>query len=309
MTNTDEYAKNMAEQQSSRFLPYDWGQLIALSGLTITELAERANISRPTVYNIKNGKTIPDTKTLTTIANVLTEALGQKVDVSFLIAIQSQQKIEMPAEEAHSLAPRKPGGKSHGHEQEKAKFKHLIEKALQLSEILHISMKDIAEFLIHLRKYFLFRFVRNRDYSTFICDVTYPDDSIVYPNQIFTKKWSIQNSGIVPWEGRKLVCIDEEAIVCNRSSEGTQNELRPDRFYHAAIYNVLKPTKREVLIPDTLPGEPVTIEVEFQAPPLPCTAISYWKMYKDDGSLALKNQTGLYCRVKVIQLQVHTIKL
>jgi DNA-binding XRE family transcriptional regulator len=50
------------------------------------------------------------------------------------------------------------------------------------------------------------------DNSAFIADVTFPDGSLVLPNQTFTKTWEIQNVGKVAWKNRYLQCVDEEIM-------------------------------------------------------------------------------------------------
>lgn len=243
-----------------------------IKGLTIVSLAQISGVSRQTIYGTMNGTTKPDTKTIIKLAKAL------NVDTSALLSlIQSQNTMQ------RDIKPN-----------EKIKYKEFVEKALEIAVTMSVTAKDILELLIYLRKSWLCRYRKHKttDYSSFICDVNYPDDSIVYVNQLFTKRWAIQNSGISQWIGRKLVCIDKKQETLYDRKDG----------YALAENNRLVPLQREVPIPNTLPGEPVIITAQFKAPPLPCTTFSYWKMYDKDGNQCLSDQIGLYCRVIVVDI-------
>lgn len=264
--------ENIVNESLIKSRDYFYKNAMDVMGLTIVSLAKISGVSRQTLYNILKGETNPDIDTLIKIAHAL------NVDISILILLHnSQQEIQ----------------KSIGY-QEKTRQRNLIEKILEIAATMNMTAKDIMESLIYLRKSWLFRYRKHEttDYSSFICDVNYPDDSIVYTSQIFTKKWAIQNSGPDKWVGRNLICIDKKPETSFDRKDG----------YALAENNRLVPLQREVPIPDTLPGEPVVIAAQFQAPLLPCTAFSYWKMYDKDGNQCLPDQIGVWCRVIVINM-------
>ena len=97
------------------------------------------------------------------------------------------------------------------------------------------------------------------DQSTFIADVTVPDGSVVPPNFIFEKSWLIQNSGTVPWIGRRLA-----------------------RDGSAGGYGIPH-SPAWVDIADTMPGEEVEIVVPVRSQPLEGTSHARWKMIDADG--------------------------
>lgn len=112
------------------------------------------------------------------------------------------------------------------------------------------------------------------DDSRFVADVTVPDNSIVGVGQRFTKSWRIRNAGVMTWRGRYI----EEV---NPSSPG------------------LTPGVNRVAIPETQPGEQLTITVRFVAPNSPGSFVSYWKMHEADGTRCFREKEGLSCRVQV----------
>lgn len=267
-----QYKKKIVDESLKRTRSDFFDSAMEIKGLTITSLAEISGISRQTIYSTISGERNPDTETLVKIAHVL------DVDVSALISlIWSQNTIQRDISS-----------------QEKTKYKEFVEKALEVAATMSVTAKDIMEFLIYLRKSWLFRYRKHEttDYSSFICDINYPDDCIVYTNQVFSKKWAIQNSGSNQWIGRKLVCVDKKPESYYDKTDG----------YALAENNRLVPLQREVLIPNASPGEPVIITAQFRAPPLPCTAFSYWKMYDEDDNQCLPGQIGIYCRVIVVSM-------
>jgi len=110
------------------------------------------------------------------------------------------------------------------------------------------------------------------------------------PNQVFTKTWAIQNVGKVAWENRFLQCWDDEIVVYSRTGEKLE------------LANNLVPSTSRVSVPFTAPGDVVHICVEFTAPKLPATVLSYWKSVFADGSLCFPKATGLWCKVRVTSM-------
>lgn len=64
----------------------------------------------------------------------------------------------------------------------------------------------------------------------------------------------------------------------------------------------LNPETRSLPIPDTAPGGTVQLSVTLRAPPLPCTAISVWKVADADGELCFPETAGLWARVRVVAI-------
>jgi len=102
------------------------------------------------------------------------------------------------------------------------------------------------------------------DASTFLDD-TVPHGTLMSPGEYFIKQWRIRNSGTVPWVGRRLE---------------RQGPLTGPGLITSARY---------VEIPDTKPGERVTITAELRAPSYDCTSIAYFKMVsiEEDGTAVL----------------------
>ena len=128
-----------------------------------------------------------------------------------------------------------------------------------------------------------------KDASRFIRDITFADGTMVNTNQRFTKIWEIANVGERPWLGRKLVCQDQNSLLYRKVD---------DTF--VAINYSLIPEKTELLIPDTIPGQSVTLEVSFIAPDSPAWVVSYWKIIDSDGELCFPELEGLRCCVSVM---------
>ncbi len=128
------------------------------------------------------------------------------------------------------------------------------------------------------------------DKSIFLADVTVPDGMLVLAGSRFTKVWEVQNVGTVAWEDRVLRCMDEEIVVTSHQGE----TLR--------ITEALRPTRRRIDVPRTAPGDIVRLEVEFRAPTIPGTCVSYWKTFFQDGRPCFPHSVGLSCRVRVMTL-------
>jgi transcriptional regulator with XRE-family HTH domain len=128
------------------------------------------------------------------------------------------------------------------------------------------------------------------DASVFVADVTIPDGTLVMPGAMFTKIWSVQNIGSVAWEGRRLACADEAVQRHTLAGEPLPAGQR------------LRPLAPVIEVPTTPPGAVVQLAVEFQAPRVPGSYVSYWKSQHPDGSLCFPQSTGLSCAVQVVSL-------
>ena len=133
------------------------------------------------------------------------------------------------------------------------------------------------------------------DRSAFVNE-TIPDGTLVLYGQRFSKTWELQNAGRVPWEGRYLQCVDDEIVVYTLSGE----RLR--------ISENLKPDVQRIPVPLTPPGEVVKLTVEFTAPSMPGTFISYWKSVFEDGSSCFPKAQGLSVKVRVSTLATAAVE-
>lgn len=134
------------------------------------------------------------------------------------------------------------------------------------------------------------------DKSIFLSDVTIPDGTVVMAGSRFTKTWEVQNIGTVAWEGRELRCMDEEVLITTRQGE----ELR--------VSERLTPATTRIPVPVTPAGGIVQMSVDFTAPSLPCTCVSYWKSFFADGTPCFPESVGLTCRVRVLSMRSASIE-
>jgi transcriptional regulator with XRE-family HTH domain len=131
------------------------------------------------------------------------------------------------------------------------------------------------------------------DHASFVRDVTYADNDTVSAGQEFVKTWAVQNTGTVVWRGRRYRCEDDDLVLARRSADGS---LTP------VLDANLVALEREIACPDAQPNQIVQVSVRFRAPPLPCTAISSWRMYDGVGQLCFPSFSGLWCKVRVMRL-------
>ncbi|HJV72466.1 NBR1-Ig-like domain-containing protein [Ideonella sp.] len=131
------------------------------------------------------------------------------------------------------------------------------------------------------------------DHASFVRDVTYPDGEVVSAGQEFVKTWEVQNTGSITWEGRSYRCEDAHLVLARRENDGS---LTP------VLDANLIPDRWDIPCPPTPPEAIIQVSVTFRAPPLPCTALSLWKMYDADGRLSFPQFSGLWCKVQVLRL-------
>jgi len=113
------------------------------------------------------------------------------------------------------------------------------------------------------------------DDSRFVADVTIPDGTTVRAGQEFVKTWEIQNTGLVPWQGRFM---QRQGVM---SGQG------------------LCTSASRVPVPATMPGQDAMITVTFTAPSLPGSCRVDWKMTDRDGRLFFPYLGGLYVTVNI----------
>lgn len=104
------------------------------------------------------------------------------------------------------------------------------------------------------------RYPLDGDEARFVSE-TPPDGSSVPCGATFTKTWTIRNSGSVPWHGRRLRRIGPTIGPWTLSSP------------------------RFTPIPDTEPGETVSISVQVHTPHMETAAVAQWKMVDEDDLL------------------------
>jgi transcriptional regulator with XRE-family HTH domain len=104
------------------------------------------------------------------------------------------------------------------------------------------------------------RYPLDGDRATFIAEEP-PDGSMIPCGVRFTKRWTIRNSGTVRWRGRRLRRIGPTLGPWTLGSE------------------------RHTPLPDTDPGETVTISVEIGTPHMETAAVAQWKVVDIDDLL------------------------
>jgi hypothetical protein len=129
------------------------------------------------------------------------------------------------------------------------------------------------------------------DRAGFVKDVNFPDGSIIVPGMKFTKIWRVQNLGNEVWEGRKLVCWDEQVTV---TSKKTGEVLR--------VSEGLVPDVQEIPIPRIVPGQVFDVQVNFTAPMTTGTVVSYWLGTHADGTPCFPEDAGVWVRLHVTSL-------
>jgi transcriptional regulator with XRE-family HTH domain len=104
-----------------------------------------------------------------------------------------------------------------------------------------------------------------------------PVGTLMSPGKVFEETWRVENSGSVPWRGRRL-----------ERQGPTQGPglITSERF---------------VAVPDTGPGETAAITATLKAPTYDCTSIAYFKQVDDAGQLCFPDnyQLGLDVLVMV----------
>lgn len=121
---------------------------------------------------------------------------------------------------------------------------------------------------------------------------TTPEPSLVAPGETFTQTWTLQNAGTVAWRMRSLVRLDEALVIARRV--GSQLEAVLDAHLRCPV--------DRVPIPDTPPGQPVTLRLDFTAPDRGGTFASVWHMRDAQGLASFPQDFLLQTLVTVVQL-------
>lgn len=164
-----------------------------------------------------------------------------------------------------------------------------VELAVHPMQLFHLVFEDFR-----LQPKFERQHRERGDRSIFLADVTIPDGTVVAPCARFTKTWEVQNVGTTPWEGRVLRCMDEDLSVSRRSVSGEDGHVR--------VTDRLRPSAHTIPVPYTEPCGVARMSVDFEAPRLPGTCLSYWKSFFADGTLCFPESVGLTCKVRVLSM-------
>lgn len=133
--------------------------------------------------------------------------------------------------------------------------------------------------------------LNNVDVLAFVEDVTIPDYSVMMAGEKFVKTWAVQNAGQVNWVGRRLIRVDQNMVVAERSSNGNLTPL---------LDAYLDSLGREVEIPNTPPGHLAELSVSFMAPKANCSVASIWQFVDSDNQLIYRSNCFLQCIVTVL---------
>lgn len=116
--------------------------------------------------------------------------------------------------------------------------------------------------------------------------------SLIAPGETFTQTWTLQNAGSVTWRARSLARLDEELVIARRV--GTQ--LEP--VAHAHLYCPATSTP----LPDTPPGQSVTLSLDFTAPHRCGTLATVWHLRDEHGQASFPREFFLQTVVTVVDL-------
>jgi hypothetical protein len=122
--------------------------------------------------------------------------------------------------------------------------------------------------------------------GSFVTDVTYPDNTIVAPNQAIAKTWRIKNIGSCSWNSSYLLIFDHQDGIGVNSG-------------------YTQPLTGGVVIP----GQEVDLTVNLTAPSTPGTYTGYWRMRDPGGVLFGITPTGGTFLVKIKVVASNSITL
>lgn len=168
-----------------------------------------------------------------------------------------------------------------------------IKTLMRLSAALNLHPSSLMEQMVSSRglsSYQTHGAIAPGDGTSFIGDLTYPDNSVVLRGERFTKIWRSRNTGRIPWENRFMKCFDDEIKLISTSSRITVKNASRGIVPHSYL----------IELPTIKVGEYIDIEVHFLAPDYPCKAVSYWKMVDAEGNVSFPESEGLTCLVQVI---------
>jgi hypothetical protein len=120
----------------------------------------------------------------------------------------------------------------------------------------------------------------------FVSDVTYPDNTLVAPNQTFPKTWRIRNVGSCSWNSSYLLVFDH--------GDGMGVTAGYTQSLTAGVVN---------------PGQMVDLTVNMTAPATPGTYTSYWRLRDPGGVLFGITPAGGTFLVKIKVVAITSVTL
>jgi hypothetical protein len=114
------------------------------------------------------------------------------------------------------------------------------------------------------------------DNLLFLQDITYPDGTVVWQNERFTKTWNFENNGTTTWDSSySLVYWDSDPKDQEMFQEGQE------------VIPIINPVE---------PGNQLTISVKMTAPAALGTYINYYRMVNGEGQAF---GDSLYVQIRV----------
>jgi len=114
------------------------------------------------------------------------------------------------------------------------------------------------------------------DNLLFLQDITFPDGTVLWQNERFTKIWNIENNGTTTWDSSyKLVYWDSEPKDHIMAQEGQ------------SVISIINPVE---------PGNQVELSVKMTAPAALGTYVNYFRMMNGEGQYF---GDALYVQIRV----------
>lgn len=142
--------------------------------------------------------------------------------------------------------------------------------------------------MAHVRVSMHLQAMMQGDRAGYVRDVSCPDACLVAPGTHFFKSWSAQVLGGQVWQGRKLVCWDDQLKVQATTLAGADVPVR-----------WLVPDAREVKLDTAAGSDIIDGGVGFTAPMEPGVAVSHWLPTFADGTPAFSESAGIWVVVIV----------
>lgn len=131
------------------------------------------------------------------------------------------------------------------------------------------------------------------DAVAFIPHAPTPDHpALVAPGETFAQTWTLHNVGTVAWRARCLVRLDDELVIARRV--GGQLETVADAH--------LRCSTSCIPVPDTSPGQSVTLTLDLTAPDRSGTFSTLWHLRDEHGTASFPRDFFLQAVVTVIGL-------
>ena len=175
-----------------------------------------------------------------------------------------------------------------------------IETLKRVADVLQVSLTELSYLYTKhqkLQQYPLISILHIGDHYPFITMMNTLTDTLVNKEEVFEKQWVITNKGKSHWINRRLICVDEELIVCLK--QGNDSGLQTVKHKKGLI-----PKHYQIDIPLTAPNDKIILSMLFKASEASGTMISFWKMIKANGEACFPDDIGLTCQVSVVENNV-----